>query len=154
MHGVFDENATLVAGPKTINDIWNVIPYENYIATAELTSDEIKDVMEEVYASHEPRSLLGIEVKTEGRGSDRKITSMTLRDGRPLERSRKYVLAFNSFDSRSAGHHFMKLRALLETPSSNCVMHPVQSRDALIDYFRLHKIVHKIAARGELAAAA
>jgi 5'-nucleotidase / UDP-sugar diphosphatase len=154
MHGVFDENATLIAGSKTINDIWNVIPYENYIATAELTPDEIKAVMEEVYASHEPRSLLGIEVKTEGRGSDRKITSMTLRDGRPLERSRKYVLAFNSFDSRSAGHHFMKLRALLETPSSNCVMHPVQTRDALIDYFRLHKIVHKIAARGELASAA
>jgi 5'-nucleotidase / UDP-sugar diphosphatase len=154
MHGVFDENANLIAGPKTVNDIWNVIPYENYIVTATFSPDELRPVMEEVYASHERRSLLGIEVKTEGRGSGRKITSMTLRDGRPLERSRKYVLAFNSFDSRSAGRHFMKLRALLETPSSNCVMHPVQTRDALIDYFRRHKIVHKIAARGELAAAA
>jgi 2',3'-cyclic-nucleotide 2'-phosphodiesterase/3'-nucleotidase len=154
MHGVFDENANLIAGPKTINDIWNVIPYENYIVTAELTADEIKAVMEEVYASHERRSFLGIEVKTEGRGSDRKITSMTLRDRRPLERGEKYVIAFNSFDSRSAGHHFMKLRAFLETPSSNCVMHPLQTRDALIDYFRRHKVVHKIAARGELAAAA
>jgi 5'-nucleotidase / UDP-sugar diphosphatase len=154
MHGVFDENANLVAGPKTVNDVWNVIPYENFPVTAELMPDEIKAVMEEVYASHERRNLLGIEVNTERRGSDRKITSMTLRDRRPLERSRKYVLAFNSFDSRSAGRHFMKLRALLETPSSNCVMHPVQTRDALIDYFRLHQIVHKIAARGELAAAA
>ena len=26
MHGVFDEKANLVAGPKTVNDIWNVIP--------------------------------------------------------------------------------------------------------------------------------
>jgi 2',3'-cyclic-nucleotide 2'-phosphodiesterase/3'-nucleotidase len=154
MHGVFDENANLVAGPKTVNDVWNVIPYENYIVTAELMPDEIKATMEEVYASHERRNLLGIEVKTTGRGYDRRITSITLRDGPPLERAKKYVIAFNSFDSRSAGHHFMKLRALLETPSANCVMHPVQTRDALIDYFRRHKIEHKIAAAGELGSAA
>ena len=79
---------------------------------------------------------------------------MTLQDGRPLERSKKYLIALNSFDARSAGHHFMKLRALLETPAAKCVMHPVQTRDALIDYFRRHKIVHKIAAAGGLAAAA
>src|SRR5213596_3016086 len=154
MHGVFDENANLVAGAKTVNDIWNMVPYENYIVTAALSPDEIKTVMEEVYASHERRNLLGIEVETEGRGSDRRITSMKLPGGRSLERGKKYMVAFNSFDSRSAGHHFMKLRALLETPSVNYVMHPVQTRDALIDYFRRHKIVHKIAAAGELAAAA
>ncbi len=154
MHGVFDENANLLAGPKTVNDIWNVIPYENYIVTTELSPDEIKAVMEEVYASHERRNLLGFEVKLEGRGVDCEITSMTLQDGRALERGRKYIVALNSFDSRSAGHHFMKLRALLEAPSVNCVMHPVQTRDVLIDYFRRHKIVHKIVAAGELVAAA
>jgi 5'-nucleotidase / UDP-sugar diphosphatase len=154
MHGVFDENANLTAGAKTVNDIWNVIPYENYVVTAELTSDEIKSFMEEVYASHERRNLLGFQVRLEGRGADCRITSMTLQEGRPLDRSKKYVIAFNSFDSRSAGHHFMRLRALLEMPSVNCVMYPVQTRDALIDYFRRHKIVHKIAARGGFAAAA
>jgi 2',3'-cyclic-nucleotide 2'-phosphodiesterase (5'-nucleotidase family) len=154
MHGVFDENAGLVAGPKTVNDIWNVLPYENYIVTAELSPDEIKAVMEEVYSSHERRSLLGLEVKLEGPASDRKITLMTLADGRPLERGKKYVIAFNSFDVRSAGHHFMKLRTLLETPATKCTLHEVQTRDALIAYFRRHKIVHKIAAAGEFAAAA
>ena len=154
MHGVFDENANFVAGPKTVNDIWNVIPYENYVVTAQLSSDELKAVMEEVYASHERRNLLGFDVKLEGRGADCRITSMTMEDGPPLERGRKYVIALNSFDSRSAGHHFMKLRALLESSSANCVMHPVQTRDALIDYFRRHKVVHKIAETGELAAAA
>src|SRR5437667_3030915 len=154
MHGVFDENANLVAGAKRVNEIWNMVPYENYIATAALSPDEIKTVMEEVYASHERRNLLGIEVETEGRGSDRRITSMKLAGGRSLERGKKYMVDFNSLGSRSDGHHFMKLRALLETPSVNYVMHPVQTRDALIDYFRRHKIVHKIAAAGELAAAA
>jgi 2',3'-cyclic-nucleotide 2'-phosphodiesterase/3'-nucleotidase len=154
MHGVFDENTNLAAGPKTLNDIWNVIPYENYIVTAELSPDEIKAVMEEVYASHERRNLLGFEVILDGRGADCRIASMTIQHGRPLDRSKKHLIAFNSFDSRSAGHHFMKLRALLETPSAKSVMHPVQTRDALIDYFRRHKVVHKIATAGKLAAAA
>src|SRR5213082_3803679 len=65
MHGVFDENADLFAGPKTVNDIWNVIPYENFIVTAALSPDELKAVMEEVYASHERRNLLGFDVKLE-----------------------------------------------------------------------------------------
>src|SRR6266571_1811874 len=144
IHGVFDENAKLAAGPITVNDIWNILPYENFIVTAMLSPDEIKAVMEEVYASHEPRSLLGIELKVEGRGPERRVVSMTLPDGRPLERGKKYIIAVNSFDGRSGGHHFMKLRALLGRPEANCVLHPVQTRDALINYFRRHKIVNRI----------
>jgi len=154
MHGAFDEKAKLVAGPKMVKDIWNVIPFENYVVTAALSPDEIKAVMEEVYASHESRNLVGFEIKREGRGYDRHITSMTLDDGRPLDRGKKYVIAFNSFDSRSAGHRFMKLRALLETPAANCTMHPVQTRDALIDYFRRRKLVHRIATARDWATAA
>ena len=145
MHGVFDENAKLAAGLTTVNDIWNIIPYENLIVTATLSPDEIKGVMEEVYASREPRSLLGIAIRVEGRGLDRRITSMSIPGGRALERDKRYVIAVNSFDARSGGHHFMKLRALLERPESNCVLHPVQTRDAVIDYFRRHKVVQSIA---------
>jgi hypothetical protein len=43
---------------------------------------------------------------------------------------------------------------LLETSAANCTLHPVQTRDALIDYFRRHKIVRKIAATNPLAIAA
>lgn len=145
MHGVFDENAKLAEGLTTVNDIWNIIPYENLIVTATLSPDEIKSVMEEVYASREPRSLLGMAVSVGGRGPTRRITSMAFPDGRQLERDKRYVIAVNSFDARSGGHHFMKLRALLDRPESNCVLHPVQTRDALIDYFRRHKVVQRIA---------
>ena len=154
MHGAFDDRAILVAGPKTLNDIWNLIPYENYIVTAQLSSEEIKAVMEEVFTSHEKRNLLGFEVKTQGRGDDCRIVSMTLPNGQPLERNKKYVIALNSFDSRSGGHHFMKLRALLERPAAQYVLHPVQTRDALIGYFQRHKIVHRIARANPVAFAA
>src|SRR5215831_14386640 len=145
MHGTFDDNADLIAGSKTVYDIWNILPYENYIVTAQLSPEDIKIAMEEVFASHEKRNLLGFEVRTEGRGDDCKIVSMTLGNTEPLDRNKKYVIAFNSFDARSGGHHFMKLRAFLEKPEARCILHPVQTRDALIGYFQRHKIVHRMA---------
>ena len=154
MHGTFDDKADVVAGPKTVNDIWNIIPFENYIVTAQLSPEEIKTAMEEVFASHEKRNLLGFDVKTEGRGDDCKIVSIALANRQPLDRDKKYVIAFNSFDARSGGHHFMKLRAFLARPEANCILHPVQTRDALIGYFQRHKIVHRMAAMKPLAVAA
>jgi 2',3'-cyclic-nucleotide 2'-phosphodiesterase/3'-nucleotidase len=144
MHGTFDNKADLIAGPKTVNDVWSIIPYENYVVTAQLSPEEIKIAMEDVFASHEKRNLLGFELKTEGRGDDCKIVSMTLANGKPLDRNKKYVIAFNSFDARSAGHHFMKLRAFIERSGANCTLHPLQTRDALICYFQRHKIVHRM----------
>ena len=154
MHGVFDERNNFTAGTKSVADIWNLIPFENFVVTAELTMEEIKAAMEEVYASREPRNLSGFEIDTAGSGYDRRITSLRFADGRGLERGKRYVIAFNSFDSRSGGHRFMKLRALLESPATRCTFHPVQTRDAVIDYFRRHQVVHKIAShrRAEIAA--
>src|SRR5262249_3949494 len=154
MHGTFADNSDVVAGPKTIRDIWTVIPFENYVATAQLSPDEIRIAMEEVFASHEKRNLLGFDIKIEGRGDDSRVASMTLANGEPLDRSKKYTIAFNSFDARSGGHHFMKLRALLERPESKCIRHPVQTRDALIAYFQRHKVVRRTAAVSPLAVAA
>jgi hypothetical protein len=153
-NGVVDEENIVPAGPKTINDVWNIMPYENYLVTAELTPDEIKTIMEEAYASHEDRNLMELNIATEGRGFDRRITSIKFADGRSLERDQKYAIAFNSFDSRSGGHRFMKLRSLLERPESNCTLHPVQTRDALVDYFRRHEVVHKIVGANQLGVAA
>jgi len=48
----------------------------------------------------------------------------------------------------------MRLRALLEKAPTRCTFHPVQTRDAVIDYFRRHQVVHKIAAQNTAAAAA
>jgi 2',3'-cyclic-nucleotide 2'-phosphodiesterase (5'-nucleotidase family) len=152
-HGVFDDRTDFAAGQKTINDIWSIMPYENYMVTAELKAEEMSAVMEETYANHERRALVGFNVTTEGTGSSRRVRSIAFANGRPLGRSDKYVIAFNTFDSRSAGHRFMKLRSLLDNAAASCRLHDVQTRDALIDYFRRHKIVRKITAQPLPAAA-
>jgi hypothetical protein len=96
----------------------------------------------------------GFEIETEGSGYERRIAAVRLADDGTLERDKRYLIAFNTFDSRSAGHRFMRLRALLETAPTRCTFHPVQTRDAVIDYFRRHQVVHKIAAQNTAAAAA
>jgi 2',3'-cyclic-nucleotide 2'-phosphodiesterase (5'-nucleotidase family) len=152
MHGTFEER-NISPGPKTMRDIWNIIPYENYVVTAELLPQEMKDVMEEVYTSHEPRNLIGFDIATERTAKERRVVSMRLVDGRPLEPARRYAIAFNTFDARSAGHRFMKLRGLLDTPAANCKLHDLQTREALVDYFRRHKVVHRASAAPQRAAA-
>jgi 2',3'-cyclic-nucleotide 2'-phosphodiesterase/3'-nucleotidase len=142
-HGLFDGTRDLPAGRKTVADVWNVLPYENFVVTAELTTEELRTIMEEVYATRDSRSLIGFDVHTTGTGPNRRVVSLTPSDGRVRDRGDKYVVAFNTFDSRSAGHKFMKLRSILETTDARCVFHDVQTRDALIDYFRRHKLVGK-----------
>src|SRR5881394_66162 len=56
MHGSFGDTAELVAGPKSVRDVWNVIPFENYIVTAQLSPEEIKISMDEVFAT--PRTAI------------------------------------------------------------------------------------------------
>src|SRR5207248_3256334 len=33
-HGLFDEQHALRKGPKTVGDIWEILPYENFLVTA------------------------------------------------------------------------------------------------------------------------
>ena len=153
-HGLFDEQHAFRKGPKTVGDIWEILPYENFLVSAELLPVELKVVMEEVFQSREARSLAGFKMLLEGKGRERRLTSLCLADGRPLDPSRRYRIAVNTFDSRSAGHRFMKLRDLLDRPEVKCTFHPVQTRDALIDYFRRHKVVHRMSRPSHFKAAA
>ena len=100
--------------------------------------------MEEVLQSRETRALSGFLFSVTGEGGNQRLTNLRLTDGRPLDPSRRYRIAMNTFDASSGGHRFMKLRALLETRAARCTFHPVQTREAMIDYFRRHNPVHKI----------
>jgi 2',3'-cyclic-nucleotide 2'-phosphodiesterase (5'-nucleotidase family) len=139
-HGLFDEHA-FKKGRKTIGDIWTILPYENFLVTAEFDSVALRVMMEEAWQSRETRSLAGFRFSIAGAGKERRLTSLRLSDGRPLDPGRRYRIAMNTFDASSGGHRFMKLREMLARPEARCTYHPVQTREALIAYFRRHKVV-------------
>jgi hypothetical protein len=66
-------------------DIWTVLPYENFLVTAELDPLALKVMMEEAFESRESRSLAGFRFSLAGEGL-RRLTDLRLADGRPPRR--------------------------------------------------------------------
>jgi len=135
-HGLFLGSEDLKAGPKTIEDIWSILPYENMVLSAKLNREELIAILEENYGMRGHRSLIGMEVGVEGRGSNRKVVRLARADGREMTRGDTVTIAFNTFDAQSAGQRLMKLRDIVARPEAQATLHPLQTREALIRYFQ------------------
>ncbi len=138
LHGLFG-NVPLPAGARTVADAWTVLPYENDIVTVDLSYADLLRVAQEAVqratSATEPRHLLGVRVATTGFGAGRQLTGLLQRDGRPLAQDRIYRLAVNSYDSQSGGQRYPELARLVATPANQRVLHPLQVRDALVEFF-------------------
>ncbi len=134
MHGLFSQD-NLQPGLKTIADIWKILPYENYVITGELTPVQIMAALSEMPVSGQRRgpSLIGLCFKMSPEASP-KIAGVESSDGNPLEPSRRYRVAMNTYDASGAGQRLMKLRAIMLEPDSKTQIHRVQTREALISF--------------------
>ena len=144
IHGLIFPDGDFEAGDKTVEDLWRIIPYENMIVTTRLNREEIIEILYEVYTNWSKRNLMGMRVELTGRAGNLVIHEVFTRDGRPLEANRRYTVAFNSFDAQSAGQRYMRLREILRQPASEMKLHPVGSREALIDYFTARETVQPV----------
>jgi 2',3'-cyclic-nucleotide 2'-phosphodiesterase (5'-nucleotidase family) len=134
VHGLFDGTAPFVAGPKTVADAWAVLPYENGIVSISVTREDLLAIAQELGAapSREARNLMGVRVVGAAVGKAFRVDDLRAADGSPLA---AYRIAMNSYDSQSAGRRFPVLAQLVARPSSQRVLHAVQVRDALVDFF-------------------
>ena len=121
-HGTFD-TGEVSAGVKTIGDAWEWLPYENWIVHSTLTGAQISTIIAEAKrAPYNDRALYGIDPET-------------------LEPDRKYRILFNSYDSQSGGLKLPITRDILNEPACQTKLLPINTREALIDYFADHKEV-------------
>jgi len=139
MHGMLFTDQPWPAGKKTIRDVWQIIPFENFIVTAEVTLEALKAIAAEGWAARRP--LLGLSATYEGRGRETRCTSIKDREGRELEASRRFTLAVNSYDAAGGGGRLAILRRVMEEPESRRTLHRLQSRALLIDLIRDHSPV-------------
>lgn len=144
IHGLIFPDGDFPAGDKTIGDLWDIMPYENKVVTARLDREELALILHEIFSGWRRLSLMGMTAEIEGRGQDLKIKDIHGRDGQPLEAGKRYTVAFNSYDAQSGGQGFMQLRDILRRPDSRMKLHPVQTREALIDYFTAREAVTPI----------
>jgi len=135
LHGLFVEDRDLAAGQQTIGDMWEVIPYENRLATAEFTGAELGPIMEEMYsAKYSTHQLDGFRVTTEGPKTKIKVTGIFTPDGAPVDPANKYRIALNAYDAQSGGQRYGRLNESCYQPGANLKLHSSESRDALIDF--------------------
>lgn len=143
-HGLIFPDGNTPPGVKTVADIWGILPYENYIVTAELNRDQLTAILEENFRRSDFRSIMGLEFELSGRVAEIKISNIRrMGSSEPLRRDEKVRVAFNAFDSQSGGQRLMVLRETLTCAAANRKLHPIQTREAIIAFFRDHGTVRK-----------
>jgi 2',3'-cyclic-nucleotide 2'-phosphodiesterase (5'-nucleotidase family) len=143
VHGLFDDKHPLAPGMKTVADAWAVLPYENEIVTVELARDDFLALARDFGSGRESRNLMGVRVICSGRGNTFRIEDLRAADGSPLLPKPVYRIAMNSYDSQSGGQRFPTVAKLVACPSNRRILHPIQIRDALIDFFLVRQKVGK-----------
>jgi 2',3'-cyclic-nucleotide 2'-phosphodiesterase/3'-nucleotidase len=135
LHGVLNAKATLPSGPVTVGGLWELVPYENSIGVARLTSVQLREILDEnagAYEKTEFRGLWGLtsEIKPSAPAGERVLAL-----GWPAGRERVAV-AFNSYDLASGGLRWRKLREIVDAPEAGLVEYALTTREALVDYWR------------------
>ena len=143
VHGLFDDKHPLAPGEKTVADAWAVLPYENQIVTIELEYDDFLTLARDFGSGREFRNLMGVRVVGSGEGSAFRVESLRAVDGSPLPAKSAYRIALNSYDSQSGGQRFLAVARLVTRPTSRRILHPMQIRDAFIDFFVAQRRVGK-----------
>lgn len=128
-HGTF-ETGGLEPGRLTVADCWRLIPYENLLCTAEVTGGDLKRILDEdADVRQSDRTLWPFEV-VRGRGGR---PERILREGREIDRDRRYCIAFNTYDAQSGGRRHPVLRDILAAPAANRRATRIDTRSALVE---------------------
>jgi len=141
VHGLFDDKHPLAPGTKAVADAWAVLPYENEIVTIELACDDFLALARDFGSGREFRNLMGVRVIGSGDGNAFEVEDLRAADGSPLPVKPAYRIALNSYDSQSGGQRFPTVAKLVARPSSRRVLHPIQIRDAFVDFFLVRQKV-------------
>ncbi|QTN31403.1 bifunctional metallophosphatase/5'-nucleotidase [Akkermansiaceae bacterium] len=126
-HGTFG-TPEIPAGPVTVADAWEILPYENTLVTATITPAQLLEIIAEDRKTYSDRTLWPYEIVWEKRTPVR-----ILNEGKDLPADKPVTIAFNSYDSQSGGRKLMRLREIVYLPSSNRQAIDINTRDALIE---------------------
>ncbi len=128
-HGTFG-TGDLAAGEIHVGDCWKLLPYENRLAVAEVTAEELIEIVKEDRKERQSDRLLWpFELKLDREGNPKVFTHQ----GKPVAAGRRFTIGFNSYDVQSGGRRLMRLREIIANPAAKRVTTGIDTRSALID---------------------
>jgi 2',3'-cyclic-nucleotide 2'-phosphodiesterase (5'-nucleotidase family) len=144
IHGTLNERAGLSPGPIRERDLYELVPYENTLGVVTLTPDQFDAILRESLTASSTkgtggRRLWGLHAAWNG-------TNFTWKtpEGQPWPGTNLVRVAFNSYDLAGAGARLPVLARLAADPATRTRWVPIQTRDALRDYFRANRPVRPV----------
>jgi 5'-nucleotidase len=122
--------ADLPAGTVTWGQLFEVVPFQNYVVRLTVTGAVLKAALEHAVGAADARAhVSGITVRvTPANPAGQRVTAVTLAGGRPLVDTATYTLAVPDFMA-AGGSGYAMLRVSAENTG-------VVDLDALVDYLR------------------
>ena len=128
LHGALSKKALKAGEPVTERDVFQIVPYENEIVVAQLTQEELEEVLTEQWSYRKHYTYCGFygaPVEFDGEG---KAHVSGLGPGR-------HSIAMNSFTTAGGGR-YVRLARLLKRPESQTRDTGLSTRDAMRDYLK------------------
>jgi hypothetical protein len=117
-------------GKVTVADCWTLLPYENLLATAEVSAEELIEIVREDGTDiRSDRTLWPFEIEMKGDAPPVKF----LHRGQPVKDGQRFTIAFNSYDAQSGGRRLMRLREIVFQQGAKRQTTEIDTRSALID---------------------
>ena len=128
---------TLAAGNITVGDLYEIMPFDNYLVVFDLPGSEIKKAIDHgiVNPNITDGQFAGLRVEYDGKKPfESRVTKITLLDGTPLDMNKTYKVVVNDF-------MFMGGDAYDFSKASNIVETYIPIRDCLIDEIKKAKTI-------------
>ncbi len=126
-------------GKLTMQNIWGIVPYDNYLGVAHLTVEDLSAILEEnagFLGTREFRGVSGIEYEIDTSGDKPAVRNIRLTGGRELAPGKRVRVAMNSHDMASAGARLPRLREIIDRPESMLDETEIDTREAVITFIK------------------
>jgi len=131
LHGTLGKKSLLANKELTEQDLFEFVPYENTIVTAEVSASELCEIILEQWQNRDSYTFSGIygcHVSVSQKGDKAEILDT-------YEKGARLSIAMNSFTAAGSGR-YPKLKKILQKPEACTRDTAISTRDAVRDYLK------------------
>jgi len=142
-HSSFNSDSIISNREMTIADLYQLVPYENTIVTADLSPPQITyliDSMIEHWGTMMFNYPYGLKIKIDVDGlPGERILSICDKNNKSLNPNKKYKVAFNSYVAASNNKESLSIRSLLSKKSSATKNVSLSTRESIRNFLENKK---------------
>ena len=101
----------------------------------ELTREDLLAFVRDLASVRDVRNAMGVRPTLDPASKYPVVIGLCAADGSPLADKARFRVALNSYDAQSGGQRLLQVARLAAEPDNRRVLHDIEIRAALIDFF-------------------